>query len=283
MRTDIVGYPRNDNQCATETNLAGNDETISIEKFTDIVLEVSTLLLESGAHCERINRNIQRIAQTTNYRVEMLMSFTAISVSVTDKSNSENRITENKRIKHHGAHFGVLTDTSLLTWKLVDREISFKDLGDYLNKLKSCSRYPLWLVRLFIGIACGCLCLLAGGNWIDGLFALLASTIGLTVRQEMVKKGFNLMVSILCSAFITTTVSGTNILYNFGESPQSSVATAVLFLIPGVPLINSIIDLLEGYIPVGIARGAFGGFILLCIAVGMFLSMTLIGINNFQS
>lgn len=281
MRTNSIDYPRTDNQCATKSNHAFADHAVSIEKFADMVLDISTLLLESGAHCERINRNIQRIAQNTDYKVEMLISFTAVSITVTDKDNAQNTITANKCVRHHGAHFGVLTDTSLLTWKLVEEEISLAELENCLGRLKSASRYSVWLVWLFIGIACGCLCLLAGGNWIDGLFALFASASGLIVRQEMIKKRFNLMISIVCSAFITTTISGLNVLCALGQSPQSSVATSVLFLIPGVPLINSIIDLLEGYIPVGIARGAFGGFILLCIAVGMFLSMALIGINNF--
>lgn len=282
MRTKDFDYPRHDSQSKTEiVNAQSITESIPIKEFADMLLDVSTLLLESGAHCERINRNVQRMAQNTIYNVEMLISFTAISISVTDKDNSANSITGNKSIKHHGAHFGVLTDTSLLTWKLVDSEISLEELRNQLQCLKTSFKYPRWLVRLNIGVACGCLCLLAGGNWVDAAFALFASIAGLIVRQEMIKYGFNLMVSILCSAFITTLISGSNALFSLGKTPETSIATAVLFLIPGVPLINSIIDILEGYIPTGIARGAFGAFILLCIAVGMFLSMALIGINNF--
>lgn len=281
MRTNKFDYPRNDNQgMGTSSELAA-PPCVSIDRLTDLALEVGSLLLESGAHCERINRNMQRIAQSVNYEIEMLLTFTAISVSVVDPNNPEIVITKNKRIKHHGAHFGILTNTSLLTWELIEKEKSFNELENSLKKLRDTPRHPLWLIRLFIGIACGCLCLLSGGDWIDGGFALIASLTGLIVRQEMVKKHFNLMVSVVCSAFATTTISGINVLYALGGFPESSVATSVLFLIPGVPLINSIIDLLEGYIPVGIARGAFGGFILLCIAVGMFLSMTLIGIKNF--
>lgn len=278
MQTNEIDYPRNDNQYVITEN---RNETISIEKFTDMVLEVSTLLLESGAHCERIYRNIQRMAQNSNFNVEMLLSFTAVSISVTNKDNCLISVSGNKRIKHHGAHFGILTNMSLLTWKLTDGEISFDEFRHSLHDLKNTDKHSKWLVRLCIGIACGCLCLLSGGNWVDGTFSFFASFIGLIVRQEMISYNFNLMVSIMCSAFITTLISGLNVLYHIGGFPESSVATAVLFLIPGIPLINSIIDLLEGYIPVGIARGVFGGFILLCIAVGMFLSMSLIGLSYF--
>lgn len=281
MQTNFIDCPRNDNLDIQKENSYQTDDKFPIYHFTEVLLEIGTLLLESGAHCERINRNIQRIAAISPYKVEMLLSFTAISISVSDRNNPENTITTNRRINHHGVHFGVLTDSSLLTWQLFDKKISFHELADSIKDLRNTPKYPVWLVRFFIGIACSCLCMIAGGDWINGSFAFIASFTGLIIRQTMIKKGFNVMVSITCSSFVTTSIAGLNVLFNLGDFPTSSIATSVLFLIPGVPLINSIIDLIEGYIPTGLARGAFGGFILLCIAVGMFLSMALIGINNF--
>lgn len=275
MQTNKFDYPRNDNHGFASTN------HLSICRTANIILRISVLLFESGAHCERINRNIQRIAQKTGYDVDLLISFTAISISVVDKENSLNTITANRKIKHHSTHYGMLTNTSLLTWDFFDEKINLNQLETQIEDLQAMPRYSVWIVRLFIGIACGCLCLLAGGDLIDGTFAFVASFFGLWARQAMIAKNFNLMVAVACSAFATTTISSINVLYGLGKFPESSVATAVLFLIPGVPLINSIIDLLEGYIPTGLARGAFGGFILLSIAIGMFLSMTLIGLNYY--
>ena len=57
----------------------------------------------------------------------------------------------------------------------------------------------------------------------------------------------------------------------------------MLYLVPGVPLINCVIDLIEGYIPTAVARGVFGGLILLCIAVGMSLAIMILGIHHFHS
>lgn len=256
-------------------------DNTSIHQFAHIILDLSIILLESGAHCERINRNIQRVVANTPYEVDLFLTFTAVSVTIYDPNNPQNTITANRAIRHHSVHFGVLTETSLLTWQLFDKEISFPDFMQNMKSLKKQPKYSVWLVRFFIGIACGCLCLLSGGNWIDSCFTIIASFVGLTVRQELIKADFNMMISIISSAFITTTISGLDILFEWGKSPSSSVATSVLFLIPGVPLINCVIDIIEGYIPIGLARGTFGGFILLCIATGMFLSINLIGINNF--
>ena len=264
-----------------EASSLTKEEKISAKRLANSILDVAILLLESGAHCERINRNVQRIADTYSFKVDMLLTFTAISVTVTDLADADNTATINKKVRHHGAHYGILTNTSILTWNFYEKRESVDVLEKCLEELRSMPKHSIWVVRLFIGVACGCLCLLAGGNWINGLFAFSASFVGLIVRQEMVKYHFNLMIAIVCSAFVTTTISGLDTLLHWGAKPDIAVATAVLFLIPGVPLINCIIDLFEGYIPTAIARGAFGGFILLCIAVGMFLSMNLIGISNF--
>lgn len=262
-----------------------NDENesrdLSIHDFTNFILDICTILIESGAHCERINRNIERVAKNTPYKIDLLLSFTAVSITTTDKSNKDNCFTANKQIKHHGAHFGILTEVSVLTWDLLEKKLSYIELEEQIEKIRNAKKYSIWKIRFFIGVACACLCTIAGGNFVDALFTFVASFIGLVARQEMHKQHFNTFLCIICSAFITTSISGFDKLYGVGAYPTAAVATSVLFLIPGVSLINSIIDIMEGYIPTGIARGVFGGFILLSIAIGMFLSMSLIGIDNF--
>jgi uncharacterized membrane protein YjjP (DUF1212 family) len=46
-------------------------------------------------------------------------------------------------------------------------------------------------------------------------------------------------------------------------------ATSILFLIPGVPLINSVIDLMDGYIINGIDRGINALIHAFAIAAGL--------------
>ncbi|MCC8089608.1 MAG: threonine/serine exporter family protein [Rikenellaceae bacterium] len=256
-------------------------EEISANKFVKTILEIGSVLMESGAHCDRINRNLQRVADKAGFDLEIMLSYTAISVTATDKYNPLHAATALRRVKNHSAHFGIITEISILTWQYAEGAINFHRFVEKIESVSSPPRHPAWIIRLSVGLACACLCLLAGGDLIDGSFTFIASLTGLIVRQFLVKQNFNLMIAILCSSFITTIISGLDALTSIGRSPETAVATSVLFLIPGVPLINSIIDLVKGYYPTAISRGVFGGFILLCIALGMFIGMTLIGIDNF--
>lgn len=57
-----------------------------------------------------------------------------------------------------------------------------------------------------------------------------------------------------------------------------ALATSVLFLIPGVPLINGVIDIVEGHVLIGCSRLIGALLLILCIAVG--LSVTLLMVKG---
>ena len=56
------------------------------------------------------------------------------------------------------------------------------------------------------------------------------------------------------------------------------MATSVLFLIPGGPLINGVIDIVEGHVLNGIARLTSALMLIVCIAIG--LSATLMIVHS---
>lgn len=255
--------------------------TIAASRFANLALDVGELLIASGAHCGRINRNIQRFADRWNFKVDLFISFTLLSITVTDLNDPTNTITVNRRSTTNGVHFGILTSISLLSWSVYESNLTLEETEKEIEKIRRTPRHPIWFVRLGIGAACASLCILAGGDHINAIVAFIAATLGLIIKQTITSMNFNPMIAILFAAFVTTMISGLDMYFRYGFSPETTVATSVLYLIPGVPLINCVIDLFEGYIPTAIARGTFGGFVLLCIAVGMSLSITLIGINNF--
>lgn len=250
-------------------------------KHTDLLLDIGSTLLSSGAHSERINRNVHRIGEQWNYDVDIFFSFTGLIVTIQKKDNPEIYATRHKRIIHHGVNFKILNEISLLSWSVKENNLSPAEVSEALEEIKNIPHYSQLTILIGIGFACAFLCLISKGDWIDSAFAFVAAIAGLFVRQELTKKRYNIMIAILAASFVTSLIAGMDLLYNVGSSPEKALATSVLYLIPGVPLINSIIDLIEGYVPTAIARGVYGGFILLCLAVGMSLSIIVIGLHNF--
>ena len=94
------------------------------------------------------------------------------------------------------------------------------------------------------------------------------------------KKHVNHLVVFTTSAFVASMFAGMGYVLHIGHTPEIALASSVLFLIPGVPLINSILDILQGHILTGIARLVNATSLIVCIAIGLFTSMLILGLEK---
>lgn len=256
-------------------------EKIPAQRFANLVLDIGTYLLASGAHCGRLNSNLGRLASTWGFEMNMNPTFKGLLVTVRDKNNPENIITCYKSSPAHNVHLAVLTEVSHLSWKVQEENLSIGIVEEEFARIKTKPNYRDIPVAIAVGFSCAGLCLFSFGDMKNAGIAFLAAFLGYMVRVFFTRKDFNPMICISIAAFATTLITGFGNLYSIGAHPEAAMATAVLYLIPGVPLINCVIDLIEGYLSAAMNRALFGGFILLCIAAGMTLCITLMGISNF--
>lgn len=89
---------------------------------------------------------------------------------------------------------------------MLEDNLSIIEAEERLSDIKRIANHPRWLVRIGIGLACSSLCILAGGDNIDGLITFVAATTGLIIRQVIVSRQFNSMIAILLAAFVTTLI-----------------------------------------------------------------------------
>lgn len=258
---------------------AGDD--VSVEQFADMALDVGVSLMAAGAHCGRVFSNIKRLADRWGFPIHINPMFTGLTITVRDRDQPERTVTRYYEAPPHRVHLEILTRFSRLSWQTLEDRLPFDLVRRRLEEIKATAHYPGPMVAVAVGVACGCLCALAGGDVWNALCAFAAAFSGATVRNLVLRLRFNPMISFVVASFVTTMVAGMGALWGLGASPEKTLATAVLYLIPGVPLINSVIDLIEGYLVSSLARSLFCGLILLCIAAGMTLGITLLGIEHF--
>ena len=79
-----------------------------------------------------------------------------------------------------------------------------------------------------------------------------------------------------CSAFVASLCATAAL--RFDCTAEITLATSPLFLVPGVPLINGVIDIMEGHVLMGVSRLVNAMLLIVCIAVG--LSATLLMVKD---
>lgn len=249
----------------------------NLSRTADLLLEIGSLLMASGANSGRIRVTVNRIAHSLGYTVELLITHRALMLSVID-DDGDFYTSKVKRTPPHGVNFTMLSGISRMSWRVQDEDWPLEKIENDLERLKAIPHYPRYLVLLLVGLAGASFCRLFGGGVFEMSIAFVATVAGLYIRQEAIKMNFNPYISVFFAATTASMISGFAVWFGLGATPEHAFATSVLFLIPGVPLVNSFTDLIDGNISTGIVRGTNGMIIAFCIALGLLIAKTIYSI-----
>jgi uncharacterized membrane protein YjjP (DUF1212 family) len=101
----------------------------------------------------------------------------------------------------------------------------------------------------------------------------------LYTNQELKKRKFNIFLCTYLSALLAALTTGLFYAAGIHLNLEQAFSTCVLFLIPGVPLINAFSDLIEGQILYGIERGTTALIHIFSIAAALSTAMLIYNIN----
>jgi uncharacterized membrane protein YjjP (DUF1212 family) len=246
-----------------------------VKELGAVLLDIGTLLMSSGASTERIRNNVSRISNSFDYKTELLITHRALTLTI---SNEENEYVFNslKRTSPHLVNFKIVSGISRMSWAVVEEGWSLSQIKVEIERLTCLPHYPRVVSLSVVALAGASFCRLAGGEYLDMVIVFVATFIGLFVRQEATKVKFNPYLCIYFAAFAASLVAGLAYKINFGgQNHEHAFATCVLFLIPGVPLINTFSDLIDGNLQNALVRGLNGLTISFSIALGLLTSMFL--------
>lgn len=239
-----------------------------INELCKLLLDAGSMLMSSGANTARIRLNIMRMANAYGYDAELLVTHRALMLTLYD-DEKDYFFSRLKRTSPHGANFRIVSGISRMSWSIVEEKWSLEQAKQELERLKTVPHYQRWVILVMVSLAGASFCRLAGGQWTDMLISAVATCAGLFVRQEMTRNLFNAYLCVFFAAFVSSLIAGLALKLQAGDHPEYAFATSVLYLIPGIPLINSLSDLLDGNIMNGIVRGVNGLMMSFAIALGM--------------
>ncbi|HKJ30683.1 MAG TPA: threonine/serine exporter family protein [Balneolales bacterium] len=257
-------------------------ENLSREELTDVIdlaLWAGQLLLQYGATSRRVEETVHQIGTALGCDwLDVLVSYNAITVSSNSGGDFRTKI---RRVVNRGVNMTIVSAIYRLRDKILNHKLNRTQVRQELDRISHKQPiYNRWLIVIMIGLACAAFSRLFGGDWIAFGITFTAASIAMFTRQVLQKHYFNPLLITLATAFIATIITGLSIRLNLGTQPEIALAASVLLLIPGVPLVNSVIDVVRGYVVIGMARGIAGALITFAIALGMLLAMQLLGVSG---
>lgn len=250
---------------------------VDIQELSNFLLDFATTLMAVGSHTSRVVRNVTRIADSFDYGVDMTVFQRNITMTIKHRDDYSIRRTYVRRIPAAALNFRTISDLSSLSWDAYDNHLELAEIQKQYSRIITRPPMSRWLVLVLVAFANAAFCRLFGGDLMAMGLVWLATLVGFFVRQELMKRHVNHMVVFVVCAFIASLIAGLGFRYHWGTTEDIALGTSVLFLIPGVPLINSIIDILEGHVLVGWSRAINAFILIICIALGLSMTLLILG------
>ena len=166
------------------------------------------------------------------------------------------------------------SDLSGLSWDALDERLPLAEIRARYEQLISKPRIDPIFVLLTVGLANASFCRLFGGDWTAMSIVFTSTLVGFAAKQRMQAHGLNHFLTFIISSFLASLCA--SIALRFDCTSETALATSVLFLVPGVPLINGVIDIVEGHILIGCSRLINALLLIICIAVGMSATLMMV-------
>lgn len=254
----------------------------------DLLLRTGQLLVESAADTNRIMRNMKRTAAFLGLPEEHLHIYVQFNMLMVNLSDNEHSFTKFQRCDKHGINMTTISLISKLSWKAIREDYSIERYAEELEAIASRPRnYTPVQVAIGTGFACGGFCIQFGCDWTAFFYASYAAAIGMYLRGLMLRKGLNNYMGIAIAAFISTVIAWatTYLPSSWTDTPLHPLLACALFIVPGVPLINFVDDMLDNYIQVGLTRAinTFLMIVAMSFGIAFFLKLSNFDLTQFYT
>ncbi|WP_196599256.1 threonine/serine exporter family protein [Pectinatus frisingensis] len=259
-----------------------NDPYFAIDKKLTLILKTGQILMENAADTNRITRTMKRVAAFMRINLDAFhihITYTTIMVNINGDNQS---VTKFQKCIKHGVDMTKISAVSKLSWRAIKKNYT---LEDYERDLKAImyakKQYSRVFIALGAGLACGGFCKLFGGDWAAFLYTAVCASLGFEVRRYCRKFSINPYASIAIASFASTVLAYFVHFLPGSVTPWHPLLACALFIVPGIPLINSVEDMLDNYIVSGMTRAVNTILMVFSMSFGIVFAIRLCQVEDF--
>lgn len=240
--------------------------------MSDFLLGFADALMSAGTQTSRVARNVERLAGNFGYRAEIITLPKTIVMTLSAEGKSLTRV---KKISPPRPDFSALSELKILSWEAYRNGWDLRQCERRFAEIAKIKKADKRVVAVVVAFGNAAFCRLFGGFYSIPLvfFCTLA---GFAARSGVDKLGVGTLPRTFAAAFASSLMTGTGaLLFDFKTS--IAISTSVLYLVPGVPLLNAVIDIFDGNALAGFSRLANASSIILAMALGLLASLAILG------
>ena len=256
------------------------DNSTVLKETAAFLAEYASLLLGCGSTCIRIEKNTRRMAEAFGVNIDIFIMPAHVTVSVWNTDRSKTEMAQRKTASC-GISFDLNTRLSQLSWKVADNSLPLHTAVERFQCIKTTKPTGKWEVLILASFANAAFCRLFGGDYFAMLIVFVSTLTGYRLKQIMLEDGRDVRLTFLCASFFSASISAGGHIFNIGSTPELALGTSVLYLIPGVPYINSVSDMIYRHYLCAFSRFLDAAVLTACLSAGLCAGMLMLGLKWF--
>lgn len=254
--------------------------TIPPTEMCAFLANYSSRLFTSGSTCIRLEKNVSRIAKAYGMTVEITILPRHIHLTVRDCDYQE-VVTAITSIGEGPISFDLNTRLSKLSWQIADGKIEFEEAREVFDRLVDKPYKNMFNLPFIVSCANASFCRLFDGDWIAMAVVFVATFAGYVLKMLLSQKGVDFRLTVFACAFMSAVLAAGDGLFGLSTTPDIAFGTSVLYLVPGIPFINSFSDMLDRHYICAFGRLMNALVLTFCLSFGLGVAMILMGVNIF--
>ncbi len=239
-------------------------------------LQAGRLLLANGADTGAVEAAVGRFAAAFGFEARLLVTYEALLLTVVADGHFRTKI--GPRVPAMNVGMSVVTAVTRLLDDVEARRLDLAAAAAGLVAMEhQAPEYNRWLVVLLLGLTAASLSRLFGGDWPTFGIVWVAGAAGTWLRQELGRRQANLIAIPFLAACLSGVVGGCAVALGLSGTPSLCLVAPGMIIVPGVPLINGVEDMIRNHMTLGISRLGFGALQTAAIAFGLYVAMVVTG------
>jgi len=247
-----------------------------LEEIAHLALEIGRILFQNNASTEEVQDAVSRFTRAFDCDAHLIVTYE--SMLLTLDSNHQFRTRVGNRVPSMNVNLAAVTSARELVARV---EAGLRDLAEIRRLAESIEHspplYSRWVVMIALSLTAASLSRLFGGDWPTFFVAFVAGMAGTWLRQEMGARAMNPFLTAFVAALVSGIVGGLAVWLNFSDLPSLCLAAPGMIIVPGVPFVNGVQDMLKNHMSIGISRLGLAILITLAIAFGLFGATAITG------
>lgn len=244
-----------------------------VHELLNISAALGERLLKSGAEIYRVEESVGCLLSTYGHPDSAVFAIPSFLV-ITIRDGQGQALTQTVRIRQQETDLYRVDMLNSLCRRICREKPPFSQICRQLEKIDGIGHYPLWLRIPMAGIIGCAFALFFGGSPRDGLCAVLSGTAIGAAGWFMSRFHVNLFITDVLAAAAATVLALFSVTLGLGNNADMIIAGALMNLVPGVALTNSMRDVIGGDIIAGLLKLAEALMIAFAIALGAGLALT---------